>query len=180
MAARLQRLALWALVTAGLDQLIKALAVHYLAHSAPVEVIPGLANFVLAYNRGAAFSLLGDLPHANLILSVAALIALGAAAWLVLGSPGGNKKVQNCLGLIAGGALGNLIDRLRLGQVIDFVDLHVGSYHWPIFNLADACITIAGIYLALLFIRVNCERGSSLLGRRGVTHNKSCVLSSSY
>ena len=153
MAARLRRLAIIALVVAGLDQLTKALAMHYLAHRAPVEVIPSLANLVLVHNRGAAFSLLGDLPQANLILVAAALVALGAAAWLVMGPPGGNKVVQNCLGLIAGGALGNLIDRLRLGRVVDFVDLHLGSYHWPVFNLADACITCAGVYLALLFIR---------------------------
>jgi len=153
LADRLKRLLLIALVVVALDQITKALAVYYLSAFSKITVIPGLADLILVYNRGAAFGSLASWPHAHWLLIILTGVALGVAAWIVLGKAGAQRTVQNCVGLIAGGALGNLMDRLRLGKVIDFVDLHVGELHWPAFNLADAAITVAGVYLAWLLFR---------------------------
>lgn len=153
MVDRLKRLLTIALVVAALDQIAKAVAVHYLSSLFKVTVIPGFANLVLVYNRGAAFGSLASWPHAQWLLIAFSGVALGVAAWVVLGKAGSQRTVQNCVGLIVGGAVGNLIDRLRLGRVIDFVDLYVGDLHWPAFNVADAAITVAGVYLAFMLFR---------------------------
>ena len=153
MADRLKRLLTIALAVAAVDQIVKAVAVHYLSSLSKVTVIPGFADLVLVYNRGAAFGSLASWPHAHWILIAVSGVALGIAAWVVLGKAGRTRAVQNCVGLVVGGALGNLIDRLRLGRVVDFVDLHVGGLHWPAFNVADAAISVAGVYLAYLLFR---------------------------
>ncbi len=152
MAGRLATLALIALALAGADQLIKALVVPWLA-AGPVQVIPGFARFVLAYNIGAAFSAFATVEGARWLLVGATLAALALALWAAAGPLGRRPGALTALGLICGGALGNLVDRLRLGKVIDFVDLYAGNWHWPVFNLADAAITIGGIWLAWLLIR---------------------------
>jgi signal peptidase II len=152
MAKRLAVLGLIALALAGADQLLKAFMVPWLA-SGPVQVIPGHARFILAYNMGAAFSSFASFSWARWLLAAAAVVALGLAAWAAAGPLGRQRGALIALGLICGGALGNLVDRLRLGPVIDFVDLYVGNWHWPVFNLADACITIGGVWLAWLLIR---------------------------
>jgi signal peptidase II len=149
---RLTQLLVIALATAGLDQALKALAVYYLA-AGPVEAIPGFFRLVLVYNRGAAFGSFSWAPHAPWIFTAITLIAICAALWLAVGPPGRRGSVQRCLGLIVGGAVGNLIDRIRIGRVVDFADLYLGPYHWPAFNAADAAITLGGAYLAWLLIR---------------------------
>lgn len=153
MARRLARALATALLVVGLDQLTKAVAVHYLAGREPLAVIPGFCNLVLVYNRGAAFGTFSQWPHAHWLLIGLSLLALAVMGWVLLGPPGRHRPVQLCLGLICGGALGNLVDRLRLERVIDFIDLHAGSLHWPAFNLADSAITLGGLYLALLLLR---------------------------
>lgn len=152
MAPRLKRLLWIALAVAGLDQLVKALVV-WLLPPGGVTIIPHFADLVLVYNRGAAFGMLSGLDQGRWLLVAVTLAALTAAVWLVMGTLGRSSGVATCLGLIAGGALGNLIDRLRLGLVVDFVDLHVAGWHWPAFNVADAAITVAGLYLAWLLAR---------------------------
>jgi signal peptidase II len=151
---RLKRLAIVALVVVGLDQLTKALAVHYLSPLGGYTIIPGIFDLRLAFNQGAAFSLFSGWPQAHWLLAGISVVALGVAIWIVLGRPGRNRTVQVCIGLICGGAVSNnLIDRLRLGRVIDFMDLHAGDLHWPTFNLADSAITLGGLYLAWLLLR---------------------------
>lgn len=152
MAARLKKIALIALVVIGLDQLLKALAVSYLA-AGPVSVIDGFFDLVLVYNQGAAFGSFSQWAHSRWLLAGLTVIALGVAAWIGLGPTGRVRAVQICIGLIAGGALGNLIDRVRLGVVVDFVYLHAGSFQWPAFNLADAAISVGGVYLGWLLLR---------------------------
>jgi len=105
-------------------------------------------SLVSAWNRGVGFSLLTmNLPSGPYILSALALaIAAGMTVWLfrvALPLP------ALALGLIIGGALGNVVDRLRLGAVFDFIDVHLGGYHWPAFNLADSALSIG---VALLII----------------------------
>jgi len=110
--------------------------------------LTGFFNLVLVFNRGAAFSFLADAAGWQTLLFTA--IALGAAlvvSWLILRSPR-RRLLCTGLALILGGAIGNLVDRLLYGHVVDFVDLHAFGWHWPAFNVADSGITIgAGLVI---------------------------------
>jgi len=130
------------------DQLTKWLV---LARFAPGErwELTEFLNLVLVFNRGAAFSFLADAPGWQTPLLV--VFALGAAivvSVLLARSPG-KRMFAAGLTLILGGALGNVIDRLRFGHVVDFVDLHAGGWHWPAFNVADSAITVGAVLLIL-------------------------------
>ncbi len=105
------------------------------------ELLPVL-SLTLGYNTGAAFSFLGDVAGWQrwLLAAIAVAISLYLVYWLR--SIGGSQPgLSTGLALILGGALGNLVDRLRLGYVVDFIHLHYGGYHWPVFNVADMAIT---------------------------------------
>ena len=115
------------------------------------NIIPGFFNLVYVTNTGAAF---GFLAGSNSMLRQVFFVAVAIMALIVIVISYGHLKRQGrifvyALGLIAGGAVGNLIDRLRLGSVVDFLDFYVGSYHWPAFNAADSAITL-GVGLFLL------------------------------
>ena len=139
-----------------LDQITKAVVLNHLAPGTHINIIDGFATLTLVMNPGLAFGLLGGVPTAwrwiVAVLSIAALIVLARVALRVL--PGGSRLDQIAIGLIFGGAIGNLIDRLRFGAVVDFVDLHYRGYHWPAFNVADSAISIGVVLLAIrLLIR---------------------------
>ena len=139
--------ALAALVVAA-DQATKAAV---LASFAPGERLPlaPFFNLVLVYNKGAAFSFLAGAAGWQTPLLVA--FALGAAvivSVLIL-RRAREKLLGTGLAFILGGALGNVIDRLRFGQVVDFLDLHAAGYHWPAFNVADSAITVGAVLLIL-------------------------------
>jgi signal peptidase II len=106
-------------------------------------------NLVLVFNKGAAFSFLADAPGWQTPLLVA--FALAAAAIVTFLIVKNTRKGLLCAGLalILGGALGNVIDRLRFGHVVDFLDLHAGGWHWPAFNIADSAITVGAALLIL-------------------------------
>ena len=90
---------------------------------------------------------------------IASLVAIGVVIYLFWRLPGGSRRESLALGLVAGGALGNLVDRLRLGEVIDFLDIGVGDrYRWPTFNLADAAVTIGVLLLVLWLGRSRTEK----------------------
>ncbi len=110
-------------------------------------ICPNL-NAVLVWNRGVSFGLLSShSTFAPLILSVlAALISLWLFAWLTISV---YRHVAFALSLIIGGALSNVMDRLRFGAVVDFIDVHVAGYHWPAFNIADSAIVIGAVILFL-------------------------------
>jgi len=137
-----------------LDQITKAVVLSHLAPGTHVDVVDGFVTLTLVMNPGLAFGLLGGVPAGwrwvVAVLSVAALIVLARVALRVLPEGGGLDRVA--IGLIFGGAIGNLIDRLRFGAVVDFVDLHVRGYHWPAFNVADSAITVGVILLALRLV----------------------------
>jgi signal peptidase II len=141
-----------ALAAAFADQATKRLALWLLAEG-PAEIIPGLFDLRLVFNRGAAFGILAGEAWAPAALIGVTVLALAVAAWLAVGHPGQGVGGRVSLGLIAGGAVGNLIDRLTRGAVIDFLDLHLGPYHWPTFNLADAAITVGAAGLGWLLLR---------------------------
>ena len=130
------------------DQLTKAIILARLAPGERLEVT-GFFNLVLAFNKGAAFSLLAQAPGWQTPVLVA--IALAAAAILSALIVRNLHKRLLCTGLalVLGGALGNLVDRLRLGHVVDFIDLHAAGWHWPAFNVADSGITVGAAILIL-------------------------------
>jgi signal peptidase II len=107
-------------------------------------VLPGFFNLTYLTNNGAAFSMLAGQPA--LWRQVFFIGAAGVALvfiWLAQRSFGRNSALYTAaLALIAGGAIGNLIDRIRFGFVIDFLDVYVGIHHWPAFNIADSAITV--------------------------------------
>ena len=137
-----------ALAIVAADQLTKALVLARFAPGERLEVT-GFLNLVLVFNKGAAFSLLAQAPGWQ--TPVLAAIALAASAILSALIVRNLHKRLLCTGLalVLGGALGNLVDRLRLGHVVDFVDLHVAGWHWPAFNVADSGITVGAAILIL-------------------------------
>lgn len=137
-----------------LDQITKAIALRHLVPGVPIDLVDGILSLTLVMNAGLAFGLLGGLPPAwrwiVAVLSVAALIVLARVAVRVLADGGWSAPLA--VALIFGGAVGNLIDRGRLGAVVDFVDVHYRGYHWPAFNAADSAITVGVALLALRFM----------------------------
>ncbi len=128
------------------DQIVKVLALQSLSSGHVVEVTP-FFNLVLVYNPGAAFSFLAGASgwQREFFVGVA-LLASGWITWM-LSRHGGRILFCVALTLVLGGAIGNLIDRLWLGAVIDFLDFHVLGYHWPAFNVADSAISIGAVLL---------------------------------
>ncbi len=144
----------WLLLSAlviALDQATKHLALTYLQLHEPRVVIAGLLNWTLAFNPGAAFSFLADADGWQrwFFSGLAGVVSLGLMVWLAR-LPRGDWRNAAPLALIIGGALGNLIDRLRLGHVTDFIDVYWGSAHWPAFNLADSSVFVGAVMLILL------------------------------
>jgi signal peptidase II len=113
-------------------------------------------DLVLAFNRGVSFGLFnaagGGRSEALLFSLVAAAIVVGLVWWLARAA---SLLLVVAIGLIIGGAVGNVLDRARLGAVVDFLDFHVGSWHWPAFNLADSaiCVGVAAMLLEGLLLR---------------------------
>lgn len=138
----------WAALVVLLDQLSKILAVEHLVHQQALPVIPGL-NLTLMRNAGAAFSFLaGAGGWQRWFFSGLAVTVSVYLVHLLRTAPTGARAYRFGLALILGGALGNLVDRLRLGHVVDFIEVYYRAWSWPAFNLADSAIT-AG---ALLFL----------------------------
>jgi signal peptidase II len=136
-------------VVVVLDQLTKWLALKYLLGQAAVAVAPFL-NFVLVFNRGAAFGFLSDAGDwQNMFFVVVAFIACAVIIYMLSRLEWRNTKVAVGLALILGGAVGNVIDRLVYGYVVDFIDVFYGAWHWPAFNVADSAITIGAALLIL-------------------------------
>ena len=130
------------------DQITKALVLARFSLGERLEVT-GFFNMVLVYNKGAAFSFLSDAGGWQTpALIVFALAAIGIVGTFIVRSAGRTMLLTG-LGLILGGALGNLIDRLRFGQVVDFLDFHAAGWHWPAFNVADSAITVGAVLLIL-------------------------------
>jgi len=137
------------LVLLGLDQLSKYLVLAHFDLYEVRPIIPGLFNLVLVTNKGAAFSMFASvdspLRHYFFVaVNSTAFVGLTIAAWKMHAQ---HRLYRVALSMIAAGAVGNLIDRLRFGAVIDFLDFYLGSYHWPAFNVADSAICVGVILL---------------------------------
>lgn len=141
----------WGLVVLALDQISKFVVMERFAMYEVLPVIPGLFNLTYVTNTGAAFGLLaGEQTLARQLFFVG--VAVAALLFLFYSFRhfrGQSPVFAHAIGLIAGGALGNLVDRLRFGAVVDFLDFYLGARHWPAFNVADAAISV-GVGLFLL------------------------------
>ncbi|HKQ30071.1 MAG TPA: signal peptidase II [Burkholderiales bacterium] len=132
-----------------LDQVTKFAAVTYLAYHVEKQLLPFL-SLTLTYNRGAAFGFLNDQPGWQKFFFI--VVAVAAVAfifvWLRRLAPH-DKWIAVALALILGGAVGNLLDRVIYGYVVDFIDVIFGSWHFWIFNIADSAISIGAVVLVL-------------------------------
>jgi signal peptidase II len=138
-------LALAALIVIA-DQAVKHAVVQYFA-SHPPFAVTSFFNLVLVYNTGAAFSILSDAAGWQRGFFIA--VAVVASAWIVylLNKYPRQRLFAFALSLILAGAVGNVIDRIMVGSVIDFLDFHAFGYHWPAFNVADSAITCGAVLL---------------------------------
>lgn len=153
MSRRYRLLGGYALLALLLDQLSKFWVMAAIPEHASIPVISGLLDLVNIRNRGAAFGFLNrsDIAWQFWLFLAATLVAVVAIVMLVR-SAHSQPWLCRGLGLVMGGALGNLVDRIRFRAVVDFVDVYVGTWHWPAFNVADMAICIgAGISCLVLW-----------------------------
>ena len=147
----MHKLAPWyglALLAAGLDQITKywvGASFHY----GEARAVTGFFNVVLTYNKGAAFSFLASAAGWQrgffIVIALVAIVVIG----VLLARHAGEKLFCVALALILGGAMGNVIDRIVLGHVVDFLDFHIAGWHWPAFNLADSAISVGALLLVV-------------------------------
>jgi signal peptidase II len=141
----------WLLLSAfviGLDQLTKMIVIDALQPAVPHPVIPGFLNWTLAFNTGAAFSFLADQPGWQrwVFTVIAIVVASILIAWLRR-TPRTEWRTALPLAFVIGGALGNLIDRVRFGHVTDFIQVYYQQWAFPSFNIADSAISIGAVLL---------------------------------
>jgi signal peptidase II len=146
-----------AVVVAAADQLTKAWVLQFFAARPdrdPIVTIAPFFNLVLTGNRGVSFGLFnnGAAPNMLIFTAVAAVIVIGLLVWLRRAA---TSTLRLGIGMIIGGAVGNVVDRLMHGAVVDFLDFHLGTWHWFAFNLADAaiCLGVATLLLDGLLAR---------------------------
>jgi len=136
------------LILIFLDQVTKWWIINYIMQ--PIKILPitPFFNIVLTWNSGISFGIFSNQGSFSVIIlsTLATLIVFFLAVWLMKAE---NKKLIIGLICIIGGAIGNIIDRVYHGAVIDFLDFHIKSYHWPAFNVADSCIFIGATLIIL-------------------------------
>ena len=145
-------------IAAVIDQATKAWALDALwpPYSEGVTVLPVL-NLRLGFNTGVTFGMFADSAAGAVWLLVS--IKLAVVAWLLMWlRRAANRTEATAIGLIIGGAIGNIADRLRIGAVTDFIDAHYGGWHWPTFNMADVAIVCGVTLLVLTGFRVAAQR----------------------
>tara|TARA_Y100000310_G_scaffold345846_1_gene471174 strand:+ start:59991 stop:60467 length:477 start_codon:yes stop_codon:yes gene_type:complete len=138
-----------------LDQITKFFVRKYLEVGDSIGLIQNIIHFTFVSNKGSAFGLFRDTVWINLILIITTVLVVGFLIYyLIKVNKEKGKELQNkvyliAIGLIFGGAIGNLIDRLWIGYVVDFIDLRI----WPVFNISDMAISLGIIYLVIYYIR---------------------------
>lgn len=152
----------WLLLSAlliAIDQWTKAMAVAALVYQQPQPVIPGFWNWTLTHNTGAAFSLLAKAGGWQYGFFVALAFLISAALVVALARTA-RSDWRNALpfALVIAGALGNVVDRLRFGYVVDFIQWYWRDFYWPVFNVADSCI-VFGATLIVVFSLFAGKRG---------------------
>ncbi len=138
----------------ALDLVSKMLVLQLMPLGSQRPLVSGFFNLVHVHNKGAAFGLLGHLPveFTRLFFIITNSLVLAIVGYLWYRLP--EDSWQSALGysLIMAGALGNLIDRVRLGEVVDFLDLYWGRYHWPAFNVADSLVCLGAAWLVWVIL----------------------------
>lgn len=147
----------WLLLSAGVllaDQWTKHIALRHLVPYDPQAVIPGLLNWMLAFNTGAAFSFLADAGGWQrwFFTALAIAVSIIITVWLAR-TPRNDWRTALPLALVVGGAIGNVIDRIRFGQVTDFIQVYYQQWAWPAFNVADAAISVGAVLLVIGSLR---------------------------
>ncbi len=138
-----------------LDQATKLLVQAKMPLYDSIPVIEGFFNLTHIRNPGGAFGFMaaGSQGVRNLLFVGVAIVAMGLIVYFYRSTPKTVPYLASALAMIFGGAVGNLIDRLRFGEVVDFLDVYVGAYHWPAFNVADSAITVGiTIFIAHLVL----------------------------
>lgn len=137
-----------------IDQVTKAWSVRHLRFSDDRALIPGFLNLAYAENRGVAFSMLDDHGDSGRWgLSIVAFVAAALVVYFFWRTPRSDDRVLGSLALLLAGIVGNVTDRIRLGFVVDFIDVQFGSWHYPTFNVADAAICFgAGLMIIDMFL----------------------------
>ena len=144
-------LAIIALAIIVLDQITKIWVVRAIRLYDSIPVIEGIFDLVHIRNRGMAFGLMNrsDIDVSFYFLVLATMGAIIFILFWFIRLKTGDRRLTVGFSLVLGGAIGNLIDRIRLKEVIDFLDFYLGKYHWPAFNVADSAITLGAFWLAL-------------------------------
>ena len=149
----LSRAQLWlfstALVITALDQVVKRVVVDAMEMGQAIDVVGSVVRLTRTSNTGGAFGLLRGRGNWFIVVSFVAALAIAALSRQIAR---GRRVERLAFGLILGGAVGNLIDRVRLGAVIDFIDIGGSGYRWPAFNVADSAITIGVTLLAVSLV----------------------------
>ena len=135
------------------DQITKAVVAKSVPFSGSVSVIPGFFSISHIHNTGAIFGMFNGSGSKliAILLAAATLTAMSLVIVYFLKTPTSQKTMRFALSLILAGALGNFIDRLFRGYVIDFLEVHVKKFYWPTFNIADSCISIGAVLLVFIF-----------------------------
>jgi signal peptidase II len=134
---------LWlSLLILVLDQITKLVVIEYMTPYVDVIPLTSFFNLVHVHNTGAAFSLFADQPGWQRSFFITVAFVASMVILYLLNKKNERRLFSISLALILGGAIGNVIDRILYGHVIDFLDIHVGGWHWPAFNVADAAISV--------------------------------------
>ena len=132
------------------DQATKLMIYHGLPLYDEIDVVPGFFSIVHFHNPGGAFGIFADTESGfrHIFFMVVSILALGLVFYFYRSTPRTHRFLSTGFALIFGGAVGNMVDRFRLGQVIDFLDVYVNGHHWPAFNAADSAISVGiGIFV---------------------------------
>jgi len=144
-----------------LDQVTKAWVLANLPLGGSIPVIPGFFDITHVHNPGGAFGFLAGMSAEirSLLFVAVSLLAAGLILYFYWQTPDGQRALAVGLALLFGGAIGNLVDRIRFGIVVDFLDLYAGDLHWPAFNVADSAISIGVIIFAyhILFRKIRLD-----------------------
>jgi len=143
-----------------LDQLTKAFIHTTMSLYSSRVVIDGFLSITYVRNPGAAFGFLAQASplFRSIFFVLVTLLAIGMIVYYLVKSRADQPGLVFALSLILSGALGNLIDRLRFGEVIDFIDVYLSSHHWPAFNVADAAISLGALIMILQMVRQRTEK----------------------
>ena len=138
------RLAVIAGLVVILDQITKAAILNTISLYQSISVIPGFFSLTHIQNPGGAFGFLSHHSSSlrNIVFLLISSMAIGLIFFFYKNTPKTHPFLATGLSLIFGGAIGNLVDRIRFGKVVDFLDFYIGSYHWPAFNVADSAISV--------------------------------------